>query len=148
MRRERLNCFTNDYEMDNYFEIQNKLKNKNLQELVKLDLDDIIQNIEFINDNYMIANKKGTVFYVNQSWCDLCKYSKNEIINKNCKILQGNYTNKLTIDTFKKDLELNNNAIMNICNYTKYKELLHLNIESVYIKNSNGLYLCKVKNID
>ena len=130
IRRPRLKCFTEN-EIDDY--------NFNYE----LNYDNILDIFLSWNksdvDKYFVLNKeKGCfitklneeVIYVNDKWCQIFGYSKNEIIGKNFKILEGENTDLQKCYQFKQNLLKNNEAEMNIINYKKNNDLIKLKVIS------------------
>lgn len=125
MRRKREQCISNIE--------KNEGSGLNLffNELFQYDIKKI-NEILLMNKNkpMFIANKNGTIEFVNDKWCYLCEYNKNEVINKQFSILHGPNTDKGVIKEFMDNLNENNESSMNVINYTKTGKEIYLYVEA------------------
>ena len=70
------------------------------------------------------------IIYINRAFADLTGYSADEVLGRNCRILQGPQTNPETIDTLRSQLSSGGNALVEIVNYrrdgTPFWNALHI----------------------
>jgi PAS domain S-box-containing protein len=59
------------------------------------------------------------IIYTNQAFCDLTEYSLDEIIGKNCRFLQGENTDKKTVEKIAEAVLEKREITIKIYNYTK-----------------------------
>jgi PAS domain S-box-containing protein len=93
-------------------------------------LDGIVITDAKSEDNHMI--------YVNQSFIDTCGYSKDELIGKNCRILQGkNNKDQEALKTLRESLERGQGCTVLLKNYKKDGSIFynHLAISVICEKN-------------
>lgn len=130
MRRKREQCISNI--------------EKNEGTGLNLFFDELFQyNIKKINEILLmnknkpmfIANKNGTIEFVNDKWCNLCEYNKNEVINNKFSILHGPNTDKSVIKEFMDNLHEKNESRMNVINYTKTGKEIYLYVEAKRLSN-------------
>ena len=90
--------------------------------LTSLDIKVLIRAVDsttaplIITDNLLPDNP---IVYANQAFLDLCGYSENEMIGKNCRLLQGVDTEPGAITRLHKAVVSNTDARVNIKNYRK-----------------------------
>lgn len=84
-----------------------------------------------------LMNQQGQLLYVNEEWCKLCEYNASECIGKNLGFLQGLETNKADVYAFLNQIYNNSDAELNVCNYTKSGNEIHINVKSY---NLGSLY--------
>lgn len=135
--RQRLECFTNDDYLNNYL-----LNNYSLKILSSLDINSIINYIN-INHNkaYLISDIYGNILNANNKWCTIYGYNYDELIGKNCNILNGDETDKNIIKKFNEELKNNGKSVMNIINYNVNNEKINCIIKAIQLNNLNELLL-------
>ena len=131
-RRPRLECFT-DFEY---------LNNYSLKTLSMLNIDSIINYIKSdYSKAYLISDIYGNILNVNNKWCTMCSYNYDELIGKNCNILNGEETDKNIIKKFNEELKNNGKSKMNIINYNSNNEKINCTIKAIELNNLNELLL-------
>lgn len=131
-RRPRLECVT-DFEY---------LTNYSLKNLSMLNIDSIINYIKSdYSKAYLITDIEGNILNVNNKWCTMCCYNYNELVGKNCNILNGEETDKNIIKKFNEELKNNGKSKMNIINYNGNNEKINCTIKAIELNNLNELLL-------
>ena len=68
-------------------------------------------------------------------------YNYDELIGKNCNILNGEETDKNIIKKFNEELKNNGKSKMNIINYNSNNEKINFTIKAFELNNLNELLL-------
>jgi PAS domain S-box-containing protein len=81
----------------------------------------LIKSIEHSNLAHTISNVDGDMelMYVNQAFLDDTGYEREDVIGRNCRFLQGENTNKDTVQEIKRALGLFESLDVEILNYRK-----------------------------
>ena len=77
------------------------------------------------------------LIYSNNAFLDMCGYSKDEILGKNCRFLQGDKTDKASINKLRKSIKNGDRATETLLNYRKDGSKFY-----------NHLMLTPIKDID
>lgn len=59
------------------------------------------------------------IVYANSAFTDLCGYQKHEIVGKNCRFLQGEGTDRLSVERLKHAIAANEEIEVDLLNYRK-----------------------------
>ena len=131
-RSPRLECVTNFEYFNNY----------SLKSLSMLNIDSIINYIKSdFNKAYLITDINGNILNANNKWCAMYNYNYDELIGKNCNILNGEETDKNIIKKFNEELKNNGKSKMNIINYNSNNEKINFTIKAFELNNLNELLL-------
>ncbi|WP_240335210.1 bifunctional diguanylate cyclase/phosphodiesterase [Paraliobacillus sediminis] len=65
------------------------------------------------------TNEELPLIYVNQGFVEMTGYSKTEVLNKNCRFLQGNSTDQKEVDKVRKAINRANSTAVVLKNYRK-----------------------------
>jgi len=109
-----------------------------------------LEVLDLITNGVCITNDKGTILYVNQAFCDACKYDREELIGNNPRVLKSN----MHKDSFyAKMWNMITNGQMwrdTIINKTKDGELYtdRLLIAPIQSKENKLYFACTRYNID
>ncbi len=99
--------------------------------------------IKNTNDSILVTKsnieKPGpTIVYANQALCDLSGYSLSELVGNNPRILQGEDTNRPTLDRIHDDLLKGRKSHNELLNYTKEGTPYWIDINIVPLKDADG----------
>ena len=107
-----------------------------------LNIDSIINYIKSdFNKAYLITDINGNILNDNNKWCAMYNYNYDELIGKNCNILNGEETDKNIIKKFNEELKNNGKSKMNIINYNSNNEKINFTIKAFELNNLNELLL-------
>lgn len=77
-------------------------------------------------DSYVVSDfrkEDRPLVYVNDSFLKLTGYDKEEVINRNCRFLQGDETNSLTVKQISESLKKGESGWYDVLNYKKNGEM-------------------------
>lgn len=80
---------------------------------------------EMFDYSYVVSDftkEDRPLAYVNQAFCDLTQYDQDFIVGKNCRFLQGEETDKLTVRQISECLRQGESGWFDILNYKKNGE--------------------------
>ncbi|WP_439504360.1 PAS domain S-box protein [Sediminibacterium sp.] len=80
------------------------------------------------------------VIFVNDAFCNMSGYSREEIIGKSPKILQGFNSDKIAIENLRKAIKSFKKHETTLLNYKKNGEEYWINLNVSPIKNDKGIY--------
>lgn len=80
----------------------------------------------------------STIVYVNQAFCDTFGFTKDEMIGKTPRMLQGEQTDKMTRMEIRVSLKQKKPLTSTILNYTKSGNPLWLDINIVPLEDNDG----------
>ncbi|MFK7824826.1 MAG: PAS domain-containing protein [Oligoflexales bacterium] len=79
------------------------------------------------------------LIFVNEGFCSFTGYSREEIIGKNCRFLQGPLTDQDTVQKIKKALEQGKKFCGELLNYRKDGTTFWNNLRLSLVNNSHGV---------
>lgn len=98
------------------------------------------------NDATFVSALDGQIYYANDAWCRLCKFSKDDIVGMNFRDLQGPKTDKKITRRFVNELESKGESVMDVVNYTKDGKELRLHVEARLLNDNVYYGFARVNN--
>ncbi len=109
---------------------------------LKLKIEDVlIQVADHIMDGVTIADMKqpdAPLVYVNDGFCSFTGYSKNEIMGKNCRFLQGEATDKQVVQKISEAILSRAKGIFELRNYHKNGSIIFNRLSLTPIFDETG----------
>ena len=78
--------------------------------------------------------------YVNQAWCETTGYSREEVLGRNCRLLQGPQTQAAAVRKMVAALRDGSDVCVRITNYRKSGEVFDNLVALRPVLDSNGVY--------
>lgn len=94
-----------------------------------------------IDESIVIADaqaKNTPIIYVNQAFSRITGYSKEDVLGKNCRFLQGPGTDPAAVETIREALSARKNCVVEILNYRKDGTEFWNRLSIVPILNEKG----------
>lgn len=94
-----------------------------------------------IDESIVIADaqaKNTPIIYVNQAFSRITGYSKEDVLGKNCRFLQGPGTDPAAVETIREALSARKNCVVEILNYRKDGTEFWNRLSIVPIMNEKG----------
>lgn len=89
-----------------------------------------------------LALEDQPLIYVNDAFCSLTGYGKNEVLGRNCRLLQGPDTDRATVDAIRTALSAGRGTTVCFVNYTKTGAAFHNLLMLEVLPVQNGAQLC------
>lgn len=111
----------------------------------------IIEAVENVSNGVVISDphqEDNPLIYVNKAFEDITQYTKEEVLGKNCRFLQGADTDKKEIAKLKKAIQEQKEVRVTLTNYTKNGTKFYNELYLTPIFNTNGklIYFVGIQN--
>ncbi|WP_337042397.1 PAS domain S-box protein [Emticicia sp. 17c] len=93
-----------------------------------------------ITEAWPIEEPGPKIVYVNDAFTHMTGYTREEVIGRNPRFLQGPNTNRADLDRLKKSLDNWESCEMELINYKKNGEEFWINLSTALVSDEKGIY--------
>nr|AML77084.1 putative LOV domain-containing protein [Interfilum paradoxum] len=110
----------------------------------------LVLNLTKIQQSFVLANPNiddCPIVHASDVFCELTGYSREEVVGRNCRFLQGPSTDPETVQQMREAIDAEKPITVRLLNYRKDGTPFHNNLHVSPIRNANGkvVYFCGVQ---